>query len=268
MHMRQAYISRLTSPSARSASWGRRNPKLVRKQLQGEGIVSTLRKAFNVGKSAANTAQEVAFGEVGTAISNTLPSTDANARPRFPGEKHTLLKIGASFGRANYMGPGTQIVKRLQRGPDPPRTVSDKISMRHDIDYALSTSVADVRKADERMIRSAKRAEKAGRDHPFNTAQAIKLITAKTKLEDAGVDPLSFTTFGEARKQPGDKRLLEKERAKLEQEGYGKRKCSRKLPPGLKLKRKLLRQLSHQNGLKSQLALLTAKDLVPLVRIT
>jgi len=252
--MRQAYITR--------------NPRKVRKQLQGGGIVSTLRKAFNVGKSAANKAQELAFGEVGTAISNAIPSTDANARPQFPGEKHTLLKIGDSYGRANYMGPGTRIVERLKRGPDPPRTVSDKISMRHDIDYALATSVADVRKADERMIRSAKRAEKAGTDHPFNTAQAIKLITAKTKLEDAGVDPLSFATFGEASKNPEHMRLLEKEKAKLEQEGYGKKKCSRKLPPGLKLKRKLLRQLSYQNGLKSKLALLTAKDLVPLVRIT
>ena len=75
-----------------------------------------------------------------SSIKNAIPHSDSNARAGYPGENHAILKLPNGMpGIANFMGPGTQVVKRLQRG-DPPRTASDKTAMRHDIDYGLATT--------------------------------------------------------------------------------------------------------------------------------
>ena len=72
------------------------------------------------------------------------------------------LKNGKN-GVANYMGPGTEVVKRLKRG-DPGRTPADMVAKRHDIDYTLASGSRDeasqlkqIRTADNRMINSLKK---------------------------------------------------------------------------------------------------------------
>jgi hypothetical protein len=223
--------------------------------MSGVGIVDSIRKLYRVGqqvgeagavaKKYGKEVSDFAFGEAGTAFSNMLPNSDDNARPQYPGEHHAVMKLpNGRFGRANYMGRGTKVIKRLKLN-DPGRTPSDMVAKRHDIDYSLAKDVGDVRKADKRMLASLKRIQSKGLDSRFNIEQGSKLIGAKVMLENMGVDPRKFTSFGD----PGvNKGLLEAERGKLDLEGYGKKKkrVAKKLPPGVALRRKLLAKSSKQ----------------------
>ena len=69
---------------------------------------------------------------------------------------HQLLAyIGVEFHCPGYqyMGPGTKLKTRLQRG-DPGINRLDKIAKRHDIAYAKAKSLQDKWKADHTMIRA------------------------------------------------------------------------------------------------------------------
>ena len=208
-------------------------------EMRGEGILSSMRKYLNV--KAAKAVSNLAFGEVGTALSNLAPSSDNNARPMFPGEQHAFLKLpNGKIGRGNYIGPGTQVVKRLARG-DPGRNMTDNVAKMHDIQYSLAKDLTGVRKADERMVKTLKKIERTKGDSRYNTQQGMRLIQAKMKLEDLGVDPNKFASFGGI--SSADRPMLEKAQKQLEQEGYGgkKKKVSKRLPPGVALRRKLLK---------------------------
>ena len=107
---------------------------------------------------------------------------------------------GKGFQRSNYMGPGTNVFARLERG-DTGKTPIDQISNLHDIDYALAqnASATDAdqarmgREADERMIKKGWEAYQKGQENIFNLAEGAGLIKAKTLLEDWGL--LSKTKF-------------------------------------------------------------------------
>lgn len=69
---------------------------------------------------------------------------------------HQLLaNIGVEFHWPgyHYMGPGTKLKTRLQRG-DPGINRLDKIAKRHDIAYAKAKSLKDKWKADQTMIKA------------------------------------------------------------------------------------------------------------------
>ena len=141
------------------------------------------------------------------------------------------------YGVANFMGPGTQVVKRIRRG-DKGRTPSDSVAMRHDLDYALASGLKTKsaqrkagRDADNRMISSIKRLEATGGDAKKNILMG-KAIIAKTMAEDIGV--LSKDKFLGKLENMSDKDaiLLKSKRAELSQQGYGH--------PGEKLKHKLM----------------------------
>ncbi len=119
----------------------------------------------------------------------------------FGGENHGVLWVpGKGFERANYMGPGTNIMARLER-KDKGKTAIDEISRLHDIDYTLASGesatqeeqVRKGREADERMIKNGWNAYKSGKENIFNLTEGAGLIKAKTLLEDWGV--LSKTKF-------------------------------------------------------------------------
>lgn len=185
-------------------------------------------KIANIGKIIA----DAYSGEIGTALRNMLPDSDNTARPGFPGEKHAILKLpNGKYGVANWLGPGTQVVKRLERknppGPDAPRTVSDLIAERHDIDYSLAKEektkelqLKKVREADKRMVQSLKKIKKAGIDDPKNIFIGMRFIQAKILAEDLMVlDKSKFA--GEIGKiEPKDKAILLRNRALLEKLGY------------------------------------------------
>lgn len=248
--MRQAFIIR---KRVRPGTIQIQNERVMMGGMYGGGIVSDIRKMYklgtvgDLGKTArkyGQAAADLAFGEKGTAISNVIPNSDSLARDQFPGEKHALLKLSnGKMGRGNFMGPGTQVMKRLQRG-DPGRTPSDSVAKRHDIDYMLAKNLGDVRTADERMIRSLKRIEENGLDSKFNTRQGM-LVGAKVLGEKLGaLDRNAFSQLGSFKNTAADVKLLKAARQQMTQEGYGasakKQRVSKKLPPGLKLRRKLL----------------------------
>ena len=140
------------------------------------------------------------------------------------------------MGNLEEVPPGTQLVKRLKRG-DHPRTASDKEAMAHDSRYQLASNYNDVRRADNIMINVMKRLRENKLDDPFNTTQGLRLIQAKTKLEDMGLPKNSFASFGGI--DPKDKPLVEGKLAELEKQGYGKKPK----PPSHRLKMKLLTNL-------------------------
>mgnify|MGYP003646582848 CR=1 FL=1 len=108
----------------------------VRNQT-GAGFFDSIKSIFSKGK-------DIAFGDVGTAISNAIPDSDSTARPLYSGEVHAFLKLpNGKMGRANYMGPQTHLIDRLKRG-DPPRSLSDKESQAHDIRYGFAKNASDV----------------------------------------------------------------------------------------------------------------------------
>ena len=110
-------------------------------------------------------------------------------------ENHGILYMpDGSFQRANYMGPGTDVIGRLQRG-DEGKTYMDNVAQLHDIEYMLatgtSTSPEEVkrksRRADERMVEYGKRGYRTSADNWFNVTQGAGLIKAKMILEDMGL---------------------------------------------------------------------------------
>jgi len=47
---------------------------------------------------------------------NVMPLSDDDARPPYAGENHAMLYLPSEkYGPANYVGPETQIIKRLER---------------------------------------------------------------------------------------------------------------------------------------------------------
>jgi hypothetical protein len=72
--------------------------------------------------------------------------------PLLKGEKHPPLydRFGElSYG--NYVGPGTQALKRIKRG-DRARTLVDRIAEEHDIRYTIGSTAKDIHTADIIML--------------------------------------------------------------------------------------------------------------------
>ena len=228
--------------------------------MSGEGIMDIARGIYNKGKQAASylyekrgaikdmgeKAADFYGSDFGKSLQNILPSSDETARDGFPGERHAILQLpNGKYGVANYMGPGTQVIKRLKRG-DPPRTLSDKTAMRHDIDYAIAAGLKNkeaqnkaIREADQRMVRNLDRIAKMNGDAKKNIFQGRRLIQGKMAAEDVGL--MAKGSFGGdlAPISDEDKIILMSNRARLGQEGYGNL-------PAQQLKMKLLKAHSRK----------------------
>lgn len=182
------------------------------------------------------------FRDIVNKAINKLPSSDENARQSFAGENHAILTLAnGKTGVANYMGPGTNVLARLKRG-DPPRSASDAVSKMHDINYTLASNeptkelqLDKIRQADQRMLQSLKTVK----DSAFNKQLGMKLIQAKVAGENMGL--LSRSKFAGDLKtlSKDDTDLLMREKAKLEQQGYG---------VGQKLKKDLMKQHRRKSG--------------------
>lgn len=214
--------------------------------MDGAGIMQIARGIYDKGKSLIGKASNLYGTEVGTSIKNLIPSSDENARPAFPGEKHAILQLeNGKYGIANYMGPGTQVVKRLKRG-DPARTKSDKVAMRHDIDYTLAAGMDNkflqtkkVREADQRMVSSLNKIANNKSDAKKNIFMGRRLIQGKMAAEDVGL--LARDKFAGDLEEisDNDRIILMSKRAGLSQEGYG-------LKPGEALKMALFKQMKNK----------------------
>lgn len=185
--------------------------------LHGKGIFSAGKKFIGRLASIPRGAVE----RIAADVSNVFPDSDLNARPIYPGEHHQLLKLpNKKFGRANYSGPGTRIVKRLERG-DPPRTEVDQVAQAHDIRYSLASGTDDVRKADNKMLRSLERLKREKLDKSFNILPAMAGISGKVAAENFGL--LGREAFIDTSSRPvgGDRDMLKSKLGQLEQKGYG-----------------------------------------------
>jgi hypothetical protein len=176
-----------------------------------------------------------------TNILNRIPASNDTARPLYNGEKHTMLKLpNGKIGVANYMGPGTEVIKRLIRN-DPPRTETDKVSKAHDIRYVLANDLNDIRTADKILIKKIDEISKNKTDSKFNIAQA-KLIKVKMISEDLGL--LKRTAFsGDLSKKilsQDDITLMNEKLKPLEMAGYGK-------SPAFELKKIALSKVKSMN---------------------
>lgn len=125
----------------------------------------------------------------------------------FKGEHHGILTLpDGRKARANFMGPGTQILARLKRG-DVGRTPVDVAAKRHDIDYSLAQTPADVVAADNLFINRVNDIAKRKADHPKNIAQAHTMRIKRHAEKVLGANALKFSSQG-AGWTPRDRALL------------------------------------------------------------
>ena len=158
------------------------------------------------------------------------------ANPIRDGERHAVLKTPVGFMMANYMGPNTDLLSKL-RGNVLPISYADKVAMSHDTDYSLAKNKEDIRKADLKMIAKLNQLQEEGKESLFNIYMGKAPMKIKILLENMGlVSDKAFTTYGEPNSKE-DAELLEATRAKLHQEGYGKKK-GKKAKPKKKAKKK------------------------------
>ena len=194
----------------------------------GNGILAKIKAFGNKLKNAGQKMSDSYGSELGTQLRNMIPDSDENARPGFPGEQHAILKLpNGKNGVANYMGPGTEVVKRVKR-KDPGRTPADYIAKAHDLRYSLAKNTDDIRDADVKMVQALNRTK----DAPRNIMLGKRLIQAKMAAEDAGL--LSRDKFADGFKQPppADAAVLKRALSGMEMEGYGGCKKKRKMCGG------------------------------------
>ena len=234
-----------------------RNPYKIQQlsfdnKMGGEGFMDVVRGLYTKGKSFLSKAEQFATSETGTALRNLIPDSDETARPGFAGEKHAILKLkNGKNGVANYMGPGTELAKRLERG-DPPRTEADRVAQAHDIRYGLAKTNDDIRRADNIMINKLKQIERNRGDDPRNIMLGKRLIQAKVLGEKLGV--LKRDAFsGDLSKNnptPKELQLMTSKLNELAPQGYGLRVPGGAMKPGDMLKIKLLKQMARKGKIK------------------
>lgn len=159
--------------------------------MRGEGLVASTVAVLE----AAKAIDELAFGGVGTSVSNTLSlafNKNPDWRPGFSGERHIVLPTDHGLTRANFAGPGTRLGARVLRGDvgvDGPRGI-DAAAKLHDIDYTRATTRQDIAEADRKFLRRVDESTQG----PKTKAIVRTAIRAKTLVEDIGLtDPLAST---------------------------------------------------------------------------
>ncbi len=142
----------------------------------------------------------------------------------FDGERHIpLVMQDGSIEVANWVGPRTQVIKRLRRG-DKGKTATDNVAMRHDIDYTNAKNLDDIRTADQRMINKLNQIQSNKSDNLVNILAGKKAIQSKIFLEDKGI--LSKNAFADFNDNllDDEKLLVNQKIQELEMIGYGFKK--------------------------------------------
>lgn len=144
-------------------------------------------------------------------------------------EMHAYLLVNGRPTRANFLGPGTDLVGRLKSG-DKPVSGADKVAFAHDLRYTLANGdAAAERAADIKMVSKLKDNKL---DNIINRSIGSIPIRSKMAAEDLGV--MSKGTFSKGEElSPEDRALVETKLSEVEMEGFGK--------PGARL-RNMLKQ--------------------------
>jgi len=144
-------------------------------------------------------------------------------------EMHAYLLVNGRPTKANFMGPGTDLVGRLKSG-DKPVSGADKVAFAHDLRYTLANGdAAAERAADIKMVSKLK---DSNLDNIINRSMGSIPIRSKMAAEDLGI--ISKGTFSKGEElSPEDRALVETKLSEVEMEGFGK--------PGARL-RNMLKQ--------------------------
>ena len=176
---------------------GDTNDRIIKQS--GTGIFDRIGDAisaigFEGMKDIAEAGSELVFGPIGTAISNIASekfNKNPNWREGFPGEKHAIIDTPWGLTRANYLGPGTNLLVRLERR-DPPvdgPNGLDSAARSHDIAYGLARTAEDVRDADDQFLQDLSNVESSTKMKNF----VMMLFRTKKLAEDVGfLDPSKF----------------------------------------------------------------------------
>lgn len=206
-------------------------------------ILDTLNKIKNVGNLALT-----AYGsKPATIAKNALISFDKNpnANYGFPGEKHIPLPTKFGLSLANFCGPHTQLQKRLERGDlgvDGFNGIDAQCKI-HDIDYRDATSIKDIRKADQKLIKNVEKSTGS------KTVKSMIKGLIKTKMlgENIGIiDPLEITDFQNIK--GAGKKSVYKNNIQISKDLRDKMVLKKLKPsknktyPGYNLERKLLKE--------------------------
>ena len=116
---------------------------------------------------------------------------------KYEGERHVPLWVNGGFKMSSYMGPQTNLFKRLEEGIEAV-SFADLVSQLHDINYTLAQTSENkeqqlnrVRTADELMINQLNRGKDLKLDNRLNIGLAKHGISTKIKLEDANIPYIS-----------------------------------------------------------------------------
>ena len=140
------------------------------------------------------------------------------------GEIHAPQYTSQGFRFGRFIGPGTDVFSNIRSGAIPV-SKTDKASKLHDILYTLAQNPSDVRAADLRMVKKLESIQKEKGDYLFNLYMGKLPIKAKMLAEDWNlIKKGTFSSQKGALLSKEDREILEKEKAQLTQEGYGKPK--------------------------------------------
>ena len=116
---------------------------------------------------------------------------------KYEGERHIPLWVNGGFKMSSYMGPNTDLFKRLEEGIEAV-SFADLVSQLHDINYGIAQlsntkeeQLRKVRQADELMINQLNRGRELKLDNRLNIGLAKHGISTKIKLENANIPYLS-----------------------------------------------------------------------------
>ena len=161
--------------------------KEFRARHVGRGSAGRLYKCGSHASSAETSRSSRGMGRLGPRA-KTASSTDRKRllkkKKKQAGSGLDIQKWISKSGREwhwpgyQYMGPGTHLKKRLQRG-DPGINRLDRIAKQHDIDYSRAKTLKDKHVADRKMIRAIDHlpGRKSMTEHVVK-----KIMQAKTRL--------------------------------------------------------------------------------------
>lgn len=157
-------------------------------------------------------------------VETSVATIDKLHNTGFAGEQHAILVLpDGSLETANFMGPGTELIKRLRRG-DQGLTACDQVAKLHDILYGLAQFATDdkeqeklIRQADMIMVLQIMSIEDQKADHHTNIMLGKRLIQLKMKGEDWKL--IRPAVFGGSRFTPEERFTRESERELLHAHG-------------------------------------------------
>ena len=134
-------------------------------------------------------------------------------------------KDGIKFG--SFIGPGSHVIDRIREGIQPVSN-SDRVAQAHDLRYGFAKSTADVREADQKMVKKLYDLHSKGEEYKVNVLVGALPIRLKMFAEDYGI--IKKGSFADLKgwNNADDEKIARDKLTELEMAGYGKKKPKKK----------------------------------------